>query len=91
MAKQHYIINGNLYADSEAAVITRHGTTEWFKTGKGVHQDYISSHGLLNLYAQWKVKVKITQSCPSFCNIMWNARLDKSQAGIKISGIKTGQ
>ena len=52
MAKQHYIINGNLYADSEAAVITRHGTTEWFKIGKGVHQDYISSHGLLNLHAQ---------------------------------------
>ena len=52
MAGQYYIINGNLCAGSEAAVRTRHGTTEWFKIGKGVRQDYISSHSLLNLYAE---------------------------------------
>ena len=28
----------NLYAGQEAAVITRYGTMDWFKTGKGVRQ-----------------------------------------------------
>ena len=28
----------NLYADQEATVRTRHGTTDWFQMGKGVHQ-----------------------------------------------------
>ena len=27
----------NLYAGQEATVRTRHGTTDWFQTGKGVH------------------------------------------------------
>ena len=26
----------NLYASQEATIITRHGTTDWFKIGKGV-------------------------------------------------------
>ena len=30
-----------LYAGQEATVRTRHGTTDWFKTGKGVCQGYI--------------------------------------------------
>ena len=29
---------GNLYAEQEAIVRTTHGTTGWFKTGKGVCQ-----------------------------------------------------
>ena len=28
----------NLYAGEEATVRTRHGTTDWFKIGKGVHK-----------------------------------------------------
>ena len=28
----------NLYAGQEAIVRTRHGTMDWFKTGKGVHE-----------------------------------------------------
>ena len=44
---------------------------EWFKTGKVVHQGCILSPCLFNLYAEY---------------IMWNARLDESQAGIKIAG-----
>ena len=28
----------NLYAGQEATVRTGHGTTDWFQTGKGVHQ-----------------------------------------------------
>ena len=60
----------NLYAGQEATVRTGHGTTNWFKTGKGVCHSYILSPWLFNLYAEY---------------IMRNARLDESQAGIKIS------
>ena len=31
----------NLYAGQEATVRTGHGTTDWFKIGKGVYQDCI--------------------------------------------------
>ena len=61
----------NLYTGQEATVRTRHGTMEWFKIGKGVHQSYILSPCLFNLYAEY---------------IMRNARLDEVQAGIKIAG-----
>ena len=47
---------------------TRHGTTDWFQTGKGVHQGCILSPCLFNLYIEY-----ITQ----------NARLDEAQARIK--------
>ena len=60
----------NLYAGQEATVRTRHGTTDWFQTGKGVHQGCILSPCLFNLYAEY---------------IMQNARLDEAQAGIKIA------
>ena len=43
----------NLYADEEATVRTRHGTTDWFKLGKGVHQGYIFSPCLFNFYAEY--------------------------------------
>ena len=33
----------NLYAGQEATVRTRHGTTDWFQVGKGVHQGCILS------------------------------------------------
>ena len=48
-----------------------HGIADWLKIGKGVCQDYILSTCLFNLYAEY---------------IMQNARLDESQAGIKIAG-----
>ena len=60
----------NLYAGQEATVRTGHGTTDWFQIGKGVWQGCILSPCLFNLYAEY---------------IMWNARLDEAQAGIKIS------
>jgi len=60
----------NLYAGPEATVRTGHGTMDWFQIGKGVCQGCILSPYLFNLYAEY---------------IMWNARLDKAQAGIKIS------
>ena len=61
----------NLYAAQEATVRTRHGTTDWFQIGKGVHQNCILSSILFNFYAE---------------NIMRNAGLDKAQTGIKIAG-----
>ena len=60
----------NLFAGQEATVITGHGTTDWFQIGKGVHQGYILSPHLFNLYAEY---------------IMRNARLVEAQAGIKIA------
>ena len=61
----------NLYAGQEATVRTGHGTTDWFQTGKGVHQGCTLSPCLFNLYAEY---------------IMRNAGLDEAQAGIKIAG-----
>ena len=61
----------NLYAGQEATVRTGHGTTDWFKLGKGLHQGCILSPCLFNLYAEY---------------IMRNARLDEAQAGIKTAG-----
>ena len=60
----------NLYADQEATVRSRHGTTDWFQIGKGVHRGFILSLCLFNTYAEY---------------IMWNAKLDEAQAGIKIA------
>ena len=60
----------SLYAGQEATVRTRHGPTDWFQIGKGVHQGCILSLCLFNLYAEY---------------IMGNARLDEAQAGIKIA------
>ena len=42
----------NLFAGQEATIRTRHGTTDWFQVGKGVHPGYILSPCLFNLYAE---------------------------------------
>ena len=64
--------------DKKATVRTGHGTMDWFQIGKGVRQVCILSPCSFNLYAE--------------C-IMQNARLDETQAGIKIAGrnIKTSE
>ena len=43
----------NLDAGQEATLRTGHGTTDWFQTGKGVHQGCILSPCLFNLYAKY--------------------------------------
>ena len=43
----------NLYAGQEAAVRTGHGTTDWFKIGKGVCQGCTLPPCLFNLYAEY--------------------------------------
>ena len=60
----------NLYTCQEAAVRSGHGATDWFQIGKGICQSCILSLCLFNFYAEY---------------IMWNAGLDETQAGIKIS------
>ena len=66
----------NLYAGQEATVRTGHGTTDWFQIRKVVCQGCILLPCLYNLYAEY---------------IMRNARLDESQAGIKIAWEKYQQ
>ena len=46
----------NPYAVQEATVRNRHGTMDWFPTGKGVCQDYILSPCLFNLYAEYNMR-----------------------------------
>ena len=48
-----------------------HGTTDWFKIGKAVHQGCILSPCSFNFYAEY---------------IMRNTGLEEAQAGIKIAG-----
>ena len=43
----------NLCRYQEAAVRTRHGTTDWFQIGEGVRQGCILSPSLFNLYAEY--------------------------------------
>ena len=63
-------LSRNLYAVQEVTVSTGHGTTNWFKIGKGVHQGCILSPCLFNLYAEY---------------IMRHAGLEEAQARIKIA------
>ena len=61
----------NLYAGQEATVRTGHGTTDWFKIGKGVCQGCILSPYLFNLYAEY---------------IMRNTGLDEAQLESRLLG-----
>ena len=60
----------NLYAGQEATVRTGHGTTDWFQIRKGVHQGFILSSCLFNLYAD---------------HIMRKLGVGEAQARIKIA------
>ena len=61
----------NLYEGQEETAKIGHGTTDWFQIGKAVREGCILSPYLFNLYAKY---------------IMQNARLEETQAGIKIAG-----
>ena len=61
----------NLYALQETMFRTGHGTTDWFKIGKGVQQGCILSPCFFNFYIE---------------SIIQNAGLDEVQAGINIAG-----
>ena len=59
-----------MYEGQEATVRTGHGTTDWFRIGKGVCQGCILSPCLFNFCAEY---------------IMRNAGLEETQAAIKIA------
>ena len=61
----------NLYAGQQTTFRTGHGTTDWFKIGKGTRQGCILSPCLFNFYAEY---------------VMKNAGLDESHTGIKTAG-----
>ena len=61
----------NLYAGQEATVRTLHGTTDRFRTEKGVQQGCLLSPCLFNLYAE---------------NIMRNAMMDEFQLESRLAG-----
>ena len=61
----------NLYAGQETIVRTRHGTMDWFKIAKGVHQGCILSPCIFSIYTEY---------------IMRNIELEEGQVGIKIAG-----
>ncbi|XP_062814690.1 leucine-rich repeat-containing protein 4C isoform X2 [Anolis carolinensis] len=61
----------NLYKNQVSTVRTDHGTTDWFKIGKGLWQGCILSPSLFNLYAE---------------HIMQHAGLEESKARVKIAG-----
>ena len=65
-----YLSPENLYVGQKAMVRTRHGKIDWIQIGKVVYQSQILSPCLFNLNAEY---------------VMWNARLEDSQAGIKIA------
>ena len=62
---------GDLYVVQEATVRTGYGSTDQFKTRKGVHQVCIRSLCLFNFDAEYIIR---------------NARLDESHVGIKTAG-----
>ena len=61
----------SLYAGQEATVRTRHGTTDWFQIGKGVHQ------GCICVTLLYLTSMQSTSSR--------NAGLEEARAGIKIA------
>ena len=60
-----------MYVGQKVTVRTGHETTDWFLIGRGVRQGCILSPCLFNLYTEY---------------IMQNARLNETQAGIKMAG-----
>ena len=72
MGKPEYFIYllRYMYMGQEATVRIGHGTTDWFKVGKGIWQGCILSLCVFNFYTE---------------NIRWNAGLGEAQAGFKIA------
>ena len=69
----------NLYAGQEATVrTTGHETIDWLQIGKRVHQSCILLPCLFNKHSVYLL-------CLYAEYIMGNARLDETQAGIKIA------
>ena len=63
-----YLSPGKPWVGQKATVKDLHGTTDWFKIGKGSRQSCMLLSCSFNLHVEY---------------IMWNARLDEMLTGIK--------
>ena len=72
----------NLYAGQEIIVRTEHGTTDWFKIGKGVHTSVYCHPAYLTFMQSAAAAAKLLQSCPTLCDPR-----DGSPPGSSVPGI----
>ena len=81
----------SLYASQEAAVRTRHGTTDWSQTGKGVHHGYILSPCLFNLYAEYTIQnVYVSNTYKMYVSLLgWTKHKLESRLPRKTSALLT--
>ena len=73
----------NLYAGQEATVRARHGKTDWFQIGKGLHEGCMLLLCLFDLYAEY-----IMRNVGLDWMILWSFNdpvINEAQAGIKIA------
>ena len=78
----------NLYAGQEAAVRTQHGTTDWFKIGKGVRQGCILSPCLVLVSASESRSVVSDFFQPHRLYSPWNS--PGQNTGVPNRGIEPG-
>ena len=72
----------NLYAGQEIIVRTEHGTTDWFKIGKGVYKSVYRHPAYLTYMQSAAAAAKSLQSCPTLCDPR-----DGSPPGFSVPGI----
>ena len=61
----------SLYAGHEARVRMRHGKTDWFKIGKGIHQGCVLSPCLFNFNAEYVMRNVGLNESPSWNQDCW--------------------
>ena len=71
----------NLHAVQEETVRTRHGTTDWFQIGKGVHQGCTLSPCLFNLYAEYMM-------APHSSTLAWKIPWMEEPGGLQSMGLR---
>ena len=68
----------NQYAGQEVTVRTRHGTIDWFKIGKGVHQGYI-----IYCYSTYLTICRVHHAkCRAGCITSWDQDCQEKQPQI---------
>ena len=83
----------SLYAGQEATVRTGHGTMNWFKIGKGVHQSCILSPCLFNLYAQYIIRYAddstlMAESEEELKSLLMKVKEESEKVGLKLQKTK---
>ena len=73
----------NVFAGQEATVRTKHGTTDWYKIGKGVRQGCILSPCLFNLYAEYITEKAMA---PHSSTLAWKIPWTEELGGLQSMG-----